>query len=130
MAKAFRLAYTPNGNGARPPKPAWLINCEATNRSKISTAYWTKIYWATPPWLSDDQIDEMRKLYRAAGTNHVDHIVPLKSPIVCGLHVPWNLQVMDAKSNYAKSNHWWPNHPNETLPLFGGSEPHQLGLGL
>jgi 5-methylcytosine-specific restriction endonuclease McrA len=67
---------------------------------------------ATPKWLNAEQKLAIRKLYlqameltRLTGERYVvDHIVPLISDEVCGLHVPWNLRVITQEENLRKSN--------------------------
>lgn len=66
----------------------------------------------TPPWLTDAQKAEISALYAYAAEMreaigeemHVDHIVPLQGADVCGLHVPWNLQVLRGADNNEKYN--------------------------
>ena len=67
---------------------------------------------ASPRWLTKDQKLAMRQLYLQAmeltkltGERYVvDHIIPLISDEVCGLHVPWNLRVITQEENLRKSN--------------------------
>ena len=138
MAKYFRLAcavdnYLSNEDKTkRPEKPPWLrVKVNSTRLGRVSRRYWIKIYWATPPWITAEQIKEMRRIYLCCPIGyHVDHIVPLVGGIVCGLHVPWNLQYLPDKCNLVKSNHIWPGHPCENNELFGDYEPQQLRLFL
>jgi hypothetical protein len=67
---------------------------------------------ATPQWITAEQKKLIRSLYLEAqrltkitGERYVvDHIVPLLSEEVCGLHVPWNLRVITQEENLKKSN--------------------------
>lgn len=42
---------------------------------------------------------------------HVDHIVPIRSKKVCGLHCMANMQVIPGAVNHSKGNRVWPNMP-------------------
>lgn len=59
----------------------------------------------TPKCLLPAIYKELKKVYlnRPEG-HHVDHIIPIKGKDVCGLHVPWNLQYLQAVENMKKGN--------------------------
>ena len=68
-----------------------------------------KKFSATPAWANGFFIREAYHLakLRSAATGfewQVDHIIPLRSNKVCGLHVEGNLQVIPAVLNRAKGN--------------------------
>lgn len=64
---------------------------------------------AMPPWADKKEIADV---YRAARERqietgdlwHVDHIIPLKHRLVCGLHVAANLQLLPGLENIRKNN--------------------------
>jgi hypothetical protein len=83
---------------------------------------WAKYKRATPPWADRNAIRKAWELSALAtamsGIQHsVDHIVPLVNPIVCGLHVEWNLRVIPLEDNVKKGNATWPDMPMQQLEL-------------
>ena len=72
-------------------------------------AYRAQKRLATPGWCEYDAIillyQESRKLSHDTGIlHHVDHIVPLVHPKVCGLHCLSNLRIITEHDNKTKSN--------------------------
>lgn len=94
--------------------PTWVSN---SKRAKYIIA----VMQSAPPWVNRKELvaleTQARELTESTGTLHVlDHIIPLNHPRVCGLTVPWNLQVITWRQNGSKSNNWEPDQLN----LFDG----------
>lgn len=123
--------------------PIWLArqdeNDPALNKHyRRSIRYYKKLFMAWPEWCAEHPgfvaIDKEWRRLRALGKDvHKDHIVPICSDIVCGLHVPNNLQIITAAENYAKSNTWWPDMPDlitDDMFIDQPYKPHQMQLTL
>lgn len=69
-----------------------------------------------PPWANSFFIEEAYSLakLRSKVTGikwEVDHVVPLQSKTVCGLHAETNVRVIPAILNHTKGNRHWPDMP-------------------
>lgn len=112
-----RSAEWTNGNRARRKE----IGREWRQRNKATVNFWdanrrAAEKQATPSWANSFFIAEAYDLAKlrekvCGGKWHVDHIVPLQSKKVCGLHVEHNLQVIPGGENLRKSNRLWPDMP-------------------
>lgn len=130
MTKVYRHPYNRSMQPSpleRPTMPQWLQKGLpahlASGKNGHSFRYWRRMYWATPPWLTDAHVAQMKaKKETCPDDCQLDHEVPLSSPIVCGLNVPWNIVVRPKKENQHKSNNWWPDMPMDLTDLF---DPHR-----
>jgi 5-methylcytosine-specific restriction endonuclease McrA len=92
-------------------RPAATARAQKRNATKIN---------AFPAWANVVAIEELyalaAKMTEETGVRHeVDHIVPLTSDRVCGLHVEHNLKVITGDDNRSKSNRYWPKCPDDII---------------
>jgi hypothetical protein len=114
--KKWRKVYEKEWNKNNPDKikakqDKWAKNNKHKKAAKEMKRQADKLN-ATPKWLTKEQLSEIKGFYELAKELqwlseeplHVDHIVPLRGKSVCGLHVPWNLQILPKTVNLYKSN--------------------------
>ena len=88
------------------------VEYKRNNRGKVNAQHAKRkklIKRATPSWVD---FLEIEKIYKKAAemtlktgiSHHVDHIMPIVHERLCGLHVPWNLQILTASENCSKKN--------------------------
>jgi HrpA-like RNA helicase len=116
LCKARKDWILENYERVKKSKSIWAKNNPEKIRSKSRARQAGKIK-ATPQWSDRYRCDavyaEAARLEAQTGQKyHVDHIVPLNSKIVCGLHVPENLRAIPAIENIRKHNRHWPDMPD------------------
>lgn len=95
----------------------WLRENNPPAFSRMQDQRKVMLRFATPTWVQKLYADQMRDIYWSAARrtretgieHHVDHIIPIRHENVCGLHVPWNLQVITASQNLTKGNSFDPS---------------------
>lgn len=86
--------------------PRWILN-------NARARYIMSVVLSAPPWVDRDELKRLQARARCVSElsgveHHIAHIVPLNHPNVCGLTVPWNLEIKPARANLAASNHFLP----------------------
>ena len=94
---------------AQDPQYKMLLDGKLTRSRDNAEKRRLRIRIATPFWANPLKIaavyQERDRLTAETGAeHHVDHIVPLTHPRVCGLHCEANLRVITAQENCQKSN--------------------------
>lgn len=109
---AYRWEYRRENMDALKVKAKERYLLDPSRYRKYTSDYRARKLNATPAWLTEDQKSHIADIYYHArdcevvsGEKYeVDHIVPLKGENICGLHVPWNLQVLPQSLNRRKNN--------------------------
>ncbi len=84
----------------------WYSENKNTHIERVAE-YRSRLKLAMPAWADTDKISD---IYNSRKDHeHVDHIIPLKNDIVCGLHVHNNLICISKKENLEKNNKFNPD---------------------
>jgi hypothetical protein len=112
IAQADRKYYKINKDKISAQKKLYYTSCVSEFIARVAKRKAHQLQ-ATPSWADKKSIAGiyyLATLFNDTGIKlHVDHIVPLQSDVVCGLHCEANLQLLPASDNISKSNRWWPD---------------------
>ena len=116
LIQAKNRVHTRNYNLKNPMKnKEWKAKnpgkCLAQKARRRASEISANVKWANPFFI-EEIYDLAKRRTKILGQKWVvDHIVPLNSPLVCGLHVENNLQVIPEIHNLRKHNRYWPDMP-------------------
>lgn len=102
--------------------------------AELAYKYLAKKKQAFAPWANREKIKliyiEAATLSKETGIRHeVDHIYPIQSDYLCGLHVETNLQILTLKENRKKLNTIWPGQLDcQKGPVSTWFSPSEIAL--
>lgn len=107
--------YRENQDKVKAARELWKERNPGVITALSAKRYATKTQ-STPKWVDTKTVALYYELARMftlyfGEPFHVDHVVPLRSKLVCGLHWEGNLRVIEGSENLAKSNSFWPDMP-------------------
>jgi hypothetical protein len=104
-----KIQYYKNIEAERKRNELYRKNNKEKSNARMAKRRATKRN-AVPSWLTKEHKNEIAAFYWLAKLQgelcdtpyEVDHIEPLQGKDVCGLHVPWNLQIIPMRENRSK----------------------------
>jgi hypothetical protein len=110
----FKKNYPKNKNKLLQVSSDWYKNNKDRARKnhkrwREENPYYDEKRAKTPAWADREKMNEIyneaKNLTETTGIVHeVDHIIPINHPLVTGLHVPENLQILPMFDNRSKGN--------------------------
>lgn len=115
IREGYRNWYTKNSKYTNFKNKLWRNANRDLSRSYSAKRRSLKLQ-AYPPWISEIDKMQIEDLYTLAKMRsevmgkeyHIDHVHPINHHLVCGLHIPGNLQILTAEQNLSKSNKFEP----------------------
>ena len=101
-AAAKAVWYAANPGKHRELNDAWY-KANPGRRAELTQRYNMRKAERTPTWADQDKINAVYAEAAKCGL-HVDHVIPITHPLVCGLHVHNNLQLLTKAENSSKNN--------------------------
>ena len=102
LKQKYRDYYAKTKPERRAKVKAWQLSNPGKHNS-YSAQGKVAVLRASPPWVDRIAIRSIYEMAKITGME-VDHIIPLRHSLVCGLHVPWNLQLLTKTENCRKRN--------------------------
>ena len=110
IKKERGIGYTPAMPAKKPPRCDKQLLKLVEDRRSVRYGLNLKNY-VTPVWANKQLIKEIykeaKRISIETGIKHeVDHIIPLRGELVCGLHVESNLRIITRFDNNQKDNYF------------------------
>lgn len=100
----------------------WIENRPFQTAKYIKQCVLSFPFWVKHADFLPLEVEKQRRQEETGLRFHLDHVIPLNHPDVCGLSVPENIRVVPAGHNMTKGNKWNPYQREFPFDVHSNSE--------